>query len=59
MNPDWQTLLVFLIVGLTAGLFLRNLIRPKNRCDHECGCGAGKIKRHRVIEKILKNERKQ
>ena len=42
---DWQQLTALAIVGITAGAFLWNRLRPRKlnlSCDTHCGCGASK-----------------
>ncbi|MDX2109671.1 MAG: FeoB-associated Cys-rich membrane protein [Verrucomicrobiota bacterium] len=49
-----QTLIVYLIVVLTAGLFLwRMLTKKKRACGGSDSCGCGQVKRHAVIQKII------
>ncbi len=57
MNTNWQSWAVFLIVGLTAAIFLYNILRKSSKkgCGNDCGCH---IKRNEVIEKVIKAQEK-
>lgn len=57
MDTNWQSWAVFLIVGITAVIFLRNILRKSSGkgCGGSCGCH---IKRNEVIEKVIKAQEK-
>lgn len=57
MESNWQTIVVYLVVGITIGLFLRGLFSGYRKPSKACGCDD--IKRPKVIEDYLKHQQRR